>query len=213
MADGNLQVAPKLLQALSDYGVTAQNVVEAHPQVFFDYQAYPAAGALSFTFFQNAIGQGGYTQGTTNMPANGLFPNPQRFLWTATELVFIPGATVAVTGAAKTKTRLDDTIAVTTAPATAVIVINTKEYLREAPLAALPCTWGVTGSMAIADTATDLGAIGDSRGELRRTSGQLIPSNTSVKGIVTFDAKVATPSTVAGTIGMRMYGIWYQLAQ
>lgn len=212
MADSSLQVAPKLLAALADYGVTAANVVEAHPQVFFDYQAYPAAGQLQFTFFQNAIGQGGYTQGTTNMPANGQFPNPQQFLWTGTEVCFFPGKTVHFSAQAAGKSRLDDSEFVLYAPATATVVINTKEYLREAPLAALPQTWGIN-AVGASDATNNISALGDSRGDLRRTSGQLVPSNTSIKGIITFDAVAATPSTVAGTIGMRIYGIWYQLAQ
>lgn len=207
-------VPPQIAQALRAYGVLVENVVEAHAQSFYDYQAYPAAGQIvPFQFFQNRIGSGGYTAGNTNMPGNGQFPNPQNFLWTTTEVIFIPGATVLTTGAAKSKTRADDYVAVMTAPAYASVVINTKEYLREAPLAALPQSFGIMANIAIADPAADLGAEAYSVGDVKRTSGMLIPSNTQFSGSIAFDALVPTPSTVAGKIGMRLGGIWYQLAQ
>lgn len=212
--NGNMVVTPNIQQALSAYGVLANNVVEAHPQSFYDFQTYAFAGTkLSYSFFQNAIGQNSYTSGLTNMPGSGQFPNPQNFLWTGIEVIFFSGQTVS--GAANTegKGQLDDAYAVLTAQAYVSFVINTKEYFRECPLAAAPMTFNVgAGGIGTGYPAVVAGT-GFSSGDMKRTSGQLIPSNTSFQGNIVFDSTTALPSGVNGRIGMKIHGIWYQLAQ
>lgn len=214
----DLKITPELAEALQSYGVDANDVVEAHPQVFWDYQAYPAAGQLNFKFFQNTPGQGGFTQATTNMPAPGQFPAPQNFLWTATEIMFVSGA--AVTGiAVNGETQADDYNAVMLKGlATYGFTINTKQYLFAGPLGSLPAQFGQQPALASSlydqGAATiSLSATDTPYGDLVRTSGQLIRSNMQIAGSVTFDALTPTPSTQIGRLGVRLHGIWYQLAQ
>lgn len=212
MANGQMQITPNIQQALQSYGILNQGIVEAHPQSFYDYQAYPAAGQLSFQFFQNSIGNNGYTAGRTNMPANGQFPNPQNFLWTGIEVIFFSGQSNSGAAALEGKSYLDDVSVVLTAKAYCNFIINTKEYFRECPLAAAPMAFNINGAVATGYPGV-VAAVAWSGGDMIRTSGQLIPSNTQFVGNIAFDALVPTPSTVAGTIGMKIHGIWYQLSQ
>ena len=209
----NLAVTPNIANALQQYGVLAGNVVEAHPQSFYDFQTYATAGTkLSYSFFQNQIGSGGYTAGTTNMPSNGQFPNPQNFLWTGIEVIFISGQTVSSAAATEGLSIADDLYKIANAKAYVNFIINTKEYFRECPLGACPAQYGLGGGIGTGYPAV-VASFAHTVGEMKRTSGQLIPSNTSFIGNIVFDATTATPSGIDGRIGMKIHGIWYQLAQ
>jgi len=219
-ANNNLAMTPELENALASFGVDTSDVVEAHPQKFWDIQAYPAAGKLAFKFFQNTPGQNGTTQFTTNMPGQGQFPNPQNFLWTATEIVFLSGQAVTVEATDEAgKTQADDYNAVMLfGPGTYGFSINTKQYLFEGPLGALPAQFGQQGSLALSQydqgaANVHAAAIAQPYGELVRTSGQLITSNMQISGSITFDALAPTASAIDGKIGVRLHGIWYQMAQ
>lgn len=210
MSDTMVPVPPQLKDVLAKNGVNVDNVVEAHTQPFYSYKAYATAGsAAPFNFFQDVKGSVG--GGVSNMPGVGQFPKPKKFLWTATGVFFRSKA--AVTGAAKGKTQVDDYEAIMNASAYASVTITDKEYFRIAPLSMAPVDFGIGASLAIADTAADLGGIPHPLGTLRRIAPLLIDSNTAFNGVIQFDAATATPSGVDGTIGMILFGIQYQLAQ
>ena len=95
-------------KAAQKYGVNRQGSVEAINQPLYDFQTYPVAGATSFTFFQEPIGQSSKTLVDTNMESAGQLPRPKEFLIDSIEVHLYPGEDPAQSGLSASPEFLND---------------------------------------------------------------------------------------------------------
>lgn len=206
------------LSEVNRYAVNRKNQPEAIFQPLYDYQTYAAAGQTSLSFFQIPIGQSSKTIADTNMESAGQLPSPKTFMVQAIEVAFFSGVTPSTHGAQAAAEYVNDVNAIHKS-GHLQLFIGSKPYLDEAPIGVFPQSWGMGGFAAVADTTT---AAADSQTLIQyaRTVGRLyeipplyIPSNQNFKVTLDWPTAVATPSTVAGRIGVRLLGTLYRESQ
>ena len=206
-------IPPSVRQILGSYGVYAKDILEAHYQPLYSILAYPAAGAANFSFF--TVGSTPATLNATNLPGNGgSLPKPNNFLILGIEILFKSGQAPGVIGTSG-ETAADDYNAVMDqASSYFELKVGTKPYYQIAPLSALPEQTSPQYSVAIADTAA---AVIANVVPAVRTIGftpLLLQYTESFYATITFPGgAVATPSTKAGKIGVKLNGYLYQNAQ
>lgn len=212
----SMRIVP--LNELNKFAVNRSGQEEAIFQPLYDYQAYAAAGQTSLNFFQIPQGQSGKTLADTNMEAAGALPVPKRFLIQAIEIVFFSGVTPSTHGAQAAAEFVNDVNAVAKS-GHVQLFIGSKPYLDEAPIGVFPQSWGLGGFAAVAD-GTTLAADSQTLIQYARTVGRLyeippilIPSQQNFKVSINWPTAVATPSTVAGRIGVRLLGTLYRNSQ
>lgn len=134
------------------YGVNIADTVECIYQPLYEYQTYPAAGQLNFTFFQTPVGQAGNTFADTNMLSAGQIPKGQMQLVTGIQVeLYLDPADIY--DAADQDVFLRDFYSVMRADAFLEFTIGSKPYLRQGPLGKFPQTHRIIADLALAATA------------------------------------------------------------
>lgn len=236
-----LSQAPALQDVLQ-YAVNKPGSAEVIGQSLYDFQLYPAAGAVQFNFFQNPVGQGlsaspgnaGNTKtlGDTNMRAAGQLPAPQMFLVTNIQVTFEAG-TVSTANTftpqrpwsfAASPTITAPTSAAAMNDLSAVIEsgwlqvdVGSKNYLQEAKLNRFPPKAASKFDFALASNMTSAVsalAWGQAEGQPYPIDPPiLLPSNQAFQVSVNFPVAIATPSTFNGRIGVILDGYLYRSVQ
>lgn len=211
---------PPGLNALKQYGVNVANVQQVFWQPLYDYQAYPIAGAQTFTFFQQPKGQGGRTIEDTNMLAAGTLPSPMRMLVLGIEVAFFSGAAVeGLQDAKPTATQLADLNALQRR-GHLQFNIGQKSFLDEAPIDQFPRGVMIDSRNAMTDQTTPAADLFSytSNAQFGGRPYRIVPL--TLEPTQNFDVQinfpngaVAMPSGVAGRIGVRLIGYQYRLAQ
>jgi len=213
---------PTVTQINQQFNVQISGVYDAITQDLYDFQAYAAAGATSFSFFQLPIGQSSKTSDDTNMQLAGQIPASQFFLMQSAEVVFyptVPAVTAqnpAAFGAQAAAAIINDVYAVYHA-GTFLLSIANKNYLTVAPIGRLPPKTHMQVMGALAD-ATTAAAASQSRIAFAYPAGRpymvnplLILPNNAFLAQVTFAAAVAI--TNPARIGVVLDGVLYRQAQ
>lgn len=209
--------APSLRQ-LEQYNVNVEGQPEVIYQPVYDFQVYPAAGFAELGFFAVPEGQGGKTFDDTNMSLSAALAVPINMAITDIQVWFFPGTTESITGAVVAE-NWRDTAAVLGA-GNLQLEIGSKEYLVDAPLIKFPPQARLDGAYALSDTTTAAAArvttIDYASGAGRvydLVPLRLISQQNFVVRLRFQNGVVATPSTVAGRIGVALGGFRYRLAQ
>lgn len=207
------------MQQLEQYNVNVEGQPEVIYQPIYDYQAYPAAGFTELAFFQVPEGQGGKSFDDTNMSLTAALPVPVNMAITDVQVWFFPGSVVGSSGAlSETGRNWNDADAVL-GGGNLQLEIGSKEYLVDAPLMKFPPQARLAGAAALADSST---AAADAGSQINYATGSgriydLVPlrliSQQNFVIRLRFGTAIATPSTVAGRIGVALGGFRYRLAQ
>lgn len=212
---------PNMAQ-LGQYNVTLPGY-EAITQTLYDFQAYPALGQTSLTFFAVPVGQSGKTLEDTNMTLAGQLPANQQFLITSVEVLFFPTTPTvaagmpAVYGADAVAAQVNDAYIVARSGYLRMI-IGSKDYLVESPLGRLPgkTQFDITAA-AVAGTTT--GTATQSRIAYGKSSGRPYALRAPLRLTENMNFSVslnwATAQAIAnpGRIGVVLDGILYRKAQ
>jgi hypothetical protein len=205
------------------YKVNVPKTLEYINQPLYSYQLYPAAGAVTLSFFQSPAG-GTVTREFTNMELAAQLPSPQMFLIQGIGIDYLPGTTTGLpvlgpradanTGA------LNDFYTIMRA-GVLTLSIGSKQYFQMAPMLALPPRAHMDGVAAAATNLT-IGAatqtimqIGFSTGPVFKPVPLLLESSQNFNVSINFPGgAIATPSTDAlAKIGVILYGTLYRPAQ
>jgi hypothetical protein len=217
---------PPGVGAAKKFNVNRAGQVESIWQPLYDWQAYAAAGQAMLTFFALPVGQGASVMGAvgpktyedTNMESGGTLPAPKEFLVTSIQVVFLPGSPPSVTnaaGAAIAANQINDAYAVGT-HGYLDFFVGSKSYLRDAPIGKFVSNWRLGGFAAAANTnATSQDNTGYSQwaGPTYEITPVKLVSTQNFNVTLNWSAVVATPSTVAGRIGVILGGFMYRLSQ
>lgn len=207
---------PLSLPALMKYNPNRPDATEAIWQPFYDFQEYGTAGATSFTFFQNPVGQGGKTYADTNMVSPGSFPAPTAFLCTAVMVAFFPGGAISATAgtAAAAAGNWNDVVSVANS-GWLELTIGSKPYLRDAPVGKFAPNFTVGGVFSGYGSATSSSL---ARVDFARSQGRyyeitpfLIPQSQNFSVQLIFPSAKAVAAT--GRIGVILDGFYYRQSQ
>lgn len=210
---------PPNMQSLPGYAVNREGQYEVIWQPTYDIQAYGTAGATQFTFFQRSVGSSSTTLADTNMRAAGQFPNPQKFLVTGIQVMFDAGNTVSA-GDVTTATAAEnwnDVNDVLFGSGYLELVIGSKPYLQDAPLAKFPQQFRLTGVVDSSDSSTagaDQKGLTDYAvgcGKYYAITPLMIPTNQNFSVTLNFPSAIAIAS--AARIGVILDGFLYRLSQ
>jgi hypothetical protein len=220
---------PPTIDALRAYSVNREGQAEVIWSPLYDFQAYPAAGAALFTFFQNPVGSAAAPNLTaTNMQAPGQLPRPQEFLVTGIQVYFRPGSVPGreVAGAAVLPQNINDVNAVMfgATPGAAAgagafleFYVGSKVYLDDAPIGKFSQQFKIGGLQAITGTPAAAAIQGTDYavhcGRYYAITPVKLTANQNFRVTINYPVAVATPSTVAGRIGVILDGFLYRLSQ
>lgn len=213
-------VAPALA-ALGEFDVNVENVSQVIWQPLYDYQAYAAAGTSSMTFYQVPKGQNGKTFEQTNMTNAGILPAPKEFLCVGMEFFVKSGADTGATGAAATlnQSQIADINALQ-GRGHVQIFVGSKPVLDEIGIDQFPCGTFLHADGAVADSTSPAAdklshlAAAGFRGRPYMIEPFRIPANQNFEVSLEFPSGVvAMPSGEDATIGCRLLGWQYRLAQ
>lgn len=208
--------APSLTQ-LEQYNVNVEGQPEVIYQPIYDFQVYPAAGFTELAFFAVPEGQGGKTFDDTNMSLAAALPVPINMAVTNVQVWFFPGTIISATGAI-VAANWNDTEAVLVG-GNLSLDIGSKEYLVDAPLMKFPPQARLAGAAALSDATTAAAArvtvidYATAAGRIYDLVPLRLISQQNFVVRLRFAAVIATPSTVAGRIGVALGGFRYRLAQ
>jgi len=211
MAQDFIRKAPAFVNLARNYGVNVANVVEAIRQPLFDTVAYAAAGQTNLTFFALPIGQGGKTKVDTNMTTAGSLPAPQNFLVTNIHLNFIPSSTLTPASLLEGGQIIDDTYTFGNS-GLLELQVGSKVQLSDGPLSVFPPRTLLEVNLATTVAATTAG-YGQWKGMVYDITPILIPWGQNFNVALNWNAAVALPSGVAGTVRCTLDGYLYRLAQ
>lgn len=208
------------LEALRDYEVNVDNVVQMLWQPLYDYQDYAAAGSQEFSFFQVPKGQAGKTLEDTNMTNAGVLPMPKEMLVTGMEIFFHSGAPVLTQDtAANQVSQLEDLNALM-GRGHIQIFIGSKAMLDDVGIDQFPVGTSLDAALALSDSTTAAAAaltqVGNAgyRGRAYRFEPLLIPANQNFNVNINFpNGAVTLPSGQDARVGVRLLGWQYRLAQ
>lgn len=201
-------------ELMKKYEVNLAGQIEAIWQPLYHYQDYPTTGALSFTFFQTPIGQGGNTKSDTNMQAAGQVPKGQTFVATSVqvELYLDPGEIYI---AADQDRFLREYYKVMTSKNNLQLEIGSKPYLIQAPLIKFPPAQNITGAVAVSTgtgvAATEGMSYGAGCGLLFNIIPLTLTSNQNFSVTINFDALQTI--TTAARFGVTLQGYMFRNAQ
>lgn len=220
--NGNLMNAPGV-NDLARYGVNVKNVAQVVAQPLYHYQAYAAAGAANFTFFQNPQGAGGLTLEDTNMESAGQLPAPKLMLVLGIQVCFWSGAAgISVSGAAAAATAASQSADLNAVRDRGHVqfYVGSKAQYDDAGLEHFPTNQGIRSESALADASTaavdqisviDYAQFG---GPPTRITPLVLQSNQNFRVTIGFpNGAVAMPSGQDARIGVRLVGYQYRLAQ
>lgn len=220
MANGgqyNVSGAVPRLGQLAQYNVNRPDMVEAVWAPFYHYQAYPAAGTTSLTFFQTPVGQAGTTLADTNMRAAGQIPRPQEFLVVGIQVYFHPVNAIYTTGAAavaSTASNWNNTNLVLESQNWLNFHIGSKDYITDGPITKFPPQFGLTGVSGMATTAATTNNNVDyarSQGRYYAITPLKIPASQNFD--VTINWETVQAATDGARIGVILDGYLYRLSQ
>lgn len=199
-------------EMMAKYGVNIPGKVEVIWQPLYDYQVYPAAGALNFTFFQTPIGQGGNTLSDTNMLASGQVPKGQTFVITAVQVELYPSGD-DIADPADLDVFLRDYYNVVTANARLELTIGSKPYLRQGPLIKFPPAQKIQAQASVGTgNAADVGiSFAQGVGVPFEIVPLTLTSNQNFDVAINFDAVQAIANE--GKIGVTLQGYLFRNAQ
>jgi len=201
-------------------------------QPLYDYQTYPAAGQLLFTFFSVQRGSGvtsafgggagAKTNLDTNMQLSGQLGSGNQFLAMGLEVEYWTSNTMGFRGdgavASNIARNWNDVYSVLRNGVLNFSVQN-RTYIEDAPLMKFPSQTGLAGVASNAD-ATTAAAAGFSQIEYARPDGMaynivpvLLVQNQAFSVTVAYAALVPTVSTTTGRIGVRLNGKLIRNAQ
>lgn len=214
--------------AIGNYAINRSGEYEATRQSLYDFQAYPAAGATSFTFFQNPVGQSGRTLADTNVENAGTLPAPKHLLVQSIEIYLFPGdnpvtANNAADIVADAPNFANDVYALQQS-GFLDFFIGSKSYLTEAPIGRFPPKTCLKTEFAFTlQTKQTAGADNNSQvsGDYAVFTGRpyqinpwiLLTPTQNFNVTLNFPTAVALPSGVNARIGIVLDGILYRLSQ
>lgn len=212
---------------IAQYRSTVPNVADSIFNPLYDYQSYPTAGGLIFTFFLQAQGQGATsalnatgtkTIADTNMKASGQLPRGNRFLCKGIEVEFWPGSSpglevaAALPSAAQMGRNWDDVYAVIR-NGSLTFNVQDRIYAQDAPLMKFPPQTRLTGVAALSSTTGTVATQSFQQIDYATACGagyNIVPvyleSTQFFNVTINFPALVPTPSTVDARIGVRLVG-------
>ncbi len=211
---------------IAQYRSTVPNVADSIFSPLYDYQTYPTAGGLIFTFFALPQGQGVTsalnatgvkTIADTNMQSAGVLPRGNRMLVKGIEVEFWPGSTPGLQGtaaitAAQMARNWDDVYNVLRNGSLTMNVQN-RVYAQDAPLMKFPTQTRLTGVAAFSQSDSTASTVAFGQIEYATACGagyNIVPvyleSTQFFNVTINFPALVPTPSTVDARIGVRLVG-------
>lgn len=201
------------------FSVNDVNKMEAITQPLYSYQAYPAAGTTTMSFFVNPA-SGATTAEDTNMQLAGQLPAPQKFLVQGIGVDYLPGTAASRFGAQSANCQLNDVEAILRR-GLLTFTIGSKNYLEITPLMALPPRSHIDGVAAVADATTAAAAyqsmvtVGYSEGDVFKPNPLLLEASQNFRINITWPGgAVAIPSAdAAARIGVILYGTLYRSPQ
>jgi hypothetical protein len=194
------------------HSILAKPGYEVLPWVYYDYQAYPAAGQALLTYFQTPRGQGGRTARDTNFPGAGSLPSGYEFFIDEIGLQFLPGVNPGTFGAPQAGTFVNDLWKVGS-DGWLEFTLLSKKIIQEGPLGNFPSSYRMMGFAAAADASTaaanlqtlvNYAAWG---GKPRRMNSTMLEANVSFDVTANWNAAVALPSGQAGRLGVLLAGM------
>lgn len=135
----------------SNNRVNLPDTIETIWEPLYDSVTYPAAGATSLTFFQEQIGKAGKTLKDTNMDLDGQLPKGKAFLVTGIQLAFYSGldSDMAHDGDFPLDPNVTSDVRTFTENGHLIFRIQSKDYLRQAPLGKFPPVERLTVSSSL----------------------------------------------------------------
>lgn len=229
------------LAMLSNYAVNRPGQAEVIRQRLYDFQVYPTAGSVQFTFFAIPIGQAGTsssglvntgtkTYADTNMETSGSLPRPKSYLVESIEIMFEAGS-VSTAGtytvqspalfiavAAVTQTRQVDDVNIIRQSGWLEFYIGSKTYLYEAPLGVFPPKVHLEIDAAVASNSATTAEVSVTAAKWGGRPYYMDPPITleSLQNFAVylkFPAVVATPSGFNGRIGVVFDGVLFRNSQ
>jgi hypothetical protein len=188
----------------------------------YDSQTYPAAGSTQLVFFALPIGQGTTTapgatgtktEADTNLSNAGLLPKGNRFYCTGVEVAIYPGNNpgFGATADAQLGRNWNDIYAITKSGWMRFRIQN-RDYIIDGPLINFPPPVRLAGAASVTSTLTAGAA---TAGEIDYATAAGMPynivpvyieSNQAFTVQLNWPAAVATPSTVAARVFVRLRG-------
>ncbi len=206
---------------LQQYQSSIPNMKDAIFAPLYDYQTYPAAGALSFNFFSVPQGQGvtsapgGAGVKTfldTNMQVPNTLPLGNTFLVIGIEVEYwptlTPGRAGVAAAAATMGSNWNDVYSVLRNGALTFQVQN-RNYVQDGPLMKFPTSTRLSGVAAYSETtATTFGQFdyASSCGASYDITPVRLNATQAFTIVVNFPALIPTVSTNTGRIGVRLVG-------
>lgn len=215
---------PKLGRAAAQYAVNRPGEEEGIWAPLYDMQAYGAAGAAVFTFFQVPVGgvRGGValTEEDTNMEGQGVLPAPKKFLMTGIEVFFMSGLAPGRTGVIANNGQMWNDVHTLYQRGLVRLYIGSKDYLKDGPLGTFPPCWRLAGESSLGGVGAAAGSADQIEysqfaGKPYECSPYMIPSQQNFRVTLEFPNGVrALPSANATSrIGVRLLGFQYRLSQ
>lgn len=220
-------------QNLQQHRVTVPGVTDEIYAPLYDFATYAAAGQTTLTFFAIPQGQGTTTapgavgtktEADTNLTNAAILPRDNSFYCTGIEVVLFPGSasTFGPGGGALADAvagRFWNDVYAIGKSGWLKFRVGGRDYIVDGPLMNFPTTQGLGGVAAVATNMTT-GATTLAEIEYARFVGQaytMVPvwilPNQNFSVTMNWPAVVATPSTVAARIGVRLRGRFTRSAQ
>lgn len=204
------------------YGVNVDSMDDISWYPITDHLAYPAAGALTLTFFANGIGQGitsalnatgPKTFADTNLEGNGALPAPERALTVGIGINIYPGVLPGQGNVAQANCgQFTNDVWQIGRSGYLFWKVGQKQVMVDAPVLKFGSSEGLDVSPALADTSTaaadNLNIIDYAKlcGEGVGIIPVAIPSMQNFPLTLNWPALVPTPSTTIARIGVTLYG-------
>ncbi len=194
---------------LSRNRVNIPNVKEVIWEPLYDTVTYPAAGASSLILFQDQIGKSGKTLSQTNMDLDGQLPSGKALKVVSVQLAFYSGFSSNLHAPGQVSDVTND-VRTFTENGSLKFRINSKEFLRQAPLGKFPPAERLDGFTAQATSKTVAGNSIDytdyavAAGRVFSISGLLLESNQNFH--IELNDLPALPSGVDGRIVCTLNG-------
>lgn len=215
---------------LAKYRSYVPDVNDVIWQPLYDYQLYPTAGALNFSFFSVPQGGGATSAFTaaagvktlqdTNMQLQGQLGAGNQFLVMGIEVEFwtsnVPGLFLAVAPTLAQQARNWDDVYTVLRNGLLTFTIQNRVYAQDTPLMKFPTQTGLEG---VAESSGTVAAV-YAQTEYAVASGLsynivpvLIKENQAFNVNISFPAAIATPSGQDCRIGVRLCGKLIRNAQ
>lgn len=216
---------PSFQDAKNQYAVNRTGEYEVTRQTLYDFQSYATAGATSFSFFQQPVGQSGKTLADTNMELAGSLPAPKYFLVESIEIHLFPGVNpvTAGSGSALVPTNFANDMYTLLKAGYLNFFVGSKTYLNEAPIGRFPPKAArldaafASGSSIYAAAAATPSVQMDYASWTGRpyfVNPQIMLAPTQNFNVtLNFPTAVATPSGQNARIGIVLDGLLYRLSQ